>query len=59
MENPYGLDTTHESIAIAHLAPDKEGSTKIIKLENFYDSKVFLDVGQALMTAMATAQTAK
>jgi len=58
MENSYGLDTTHESIAIIHLDADN-GRLKIKQLENFFDSKVFSDVGKSIMAAMAATQATK
>jgi len=59
MENSYGLDTTHESIAIIHLDADKDGRLKIKQLENFFDSKVFSDVQKSILAAMGTAQATK
>ena len=58
MKNTLGLDTTHETIAIAHIAPDKDGSLKIKQIENFFDTQVFLKFSQAVPTAMAAALAA-
>jgi hypothetical protein len=47
------MDTTHESIFIAHVVTDEDGSLKIKQLEEFRDSKVYLELSQAMAAAAA------
>jgi len=42
-----------ESILIGHIATDKDGSLKIKQIEEFTDSKAFLDFVQAVTAAKA------
>ena len=59
MKSSLGIDTTSESIFILHTVADDDGSLKIKKLENFQDSKTFLEIHKALMAAIAAAQANK
>ena len=53
MENPYGLNTKYEAMYIIHFVTDDDGSLKIIRSDEFADSKVYSDVHQALAVAKA------
>jgi len=53
------METIHESLFILHFAPEEDGSLKIKKLEDFRDSKVYLEQGQSLMAAIVAAQANK
>jgi len=47
-----GIDSTYEAITIAEIVTD-EGSLKIKKIEEFIDSKTFLDTTKAIEAAVA------
>lgn len=59
MKNSVKMETIHESLFILHFAPEEDGSLKIKKLEDFRDSKVYLEQGQSLMAAIVAAQANK
>ena len=44
----FGFDIHRESIFIAHIVTDDEGSLKIKQLEDFTDSKLYLEGIQAI-----------
>lgn len=44
---------TYEAIIIAHIVTDEDGSLKIKQIEEFVDSKSFLDSMQAFVAAKA------
>ena len=44
-------EMTRESICIAHIATDEDGSLKIIKIEEFTDSKTECEFYQAIAAA--------
>jgi len=46
-----GVDMTREAITIAHIVTDQDGSLKIKKIEDFIDSKSYLDGVQAFAAA--------
>jgi len=47
------MDLTRESITIAHIVTDEDGSLKINWVEDFTDSKAHLDFVQAAEAAKA------
>jgi len=55
MKNSLGAETTHETIYIAHIVTDEDGSLKIEKTEDFFDSKVFSEFYQSVGPAIAAA----
>ena len=59
MKSSLGIDTTHESIFIVHIVTDEDGNLKIKKLEDFRDSKVYLEIREAMTAAIAAAQANK
>ena len=46
-----GVDATLESIYISHIVTDEDGSLKIKQVEEFTDSKAFVEFIQALGAA--------
>ncbi|KAF9780786.1 hypothetical protein BJ322DRAFT_1081686 [Thelephora terrestris] len=48
-----GVDLNRESIFIVHIATDEDGSLKIKALEDFTDSKTYLDFVKAVAAAKA------
>ena len=42
------MDFTRESIIIAHIVTDEDGSLKFKQVEDFTDSKTYLDFFQAV-----------
>jgi hypothetical protein len=48
-----GVESTRESILIAHIVSDEDGSLKIKQFEEFTDSKAELDLVQAIAAAGA------
>ena len=59
MKSSLGVDTTSESIYIMHTVTDDDGSLKVKKLEEFQDSKGYLEIREAMMAAIAAAQANK
>ena len=59
MKNPLGIETTNESIYIAHTVADDDGNLKVKKLEEFRDSKVYPKIREAMTAAIAAAQANK
>jgi len=55
MKNSIGLKAAHESLLIAHIVTDEDGSLKIKKAEDFMDSKAYLEFAQAMGAAIAAA----
>ena len=53
MKNSLGLNLDRESIYIVHIVADDDGSLKIKKLEEFTDSKAYLDTMQAFVAIKA------
>ena len=51
MKGSLGIDTTNESIFIIHIVADEDGSLKINKVEDFRDSKVSLELRDAMIAA--------
>ena len=56
MKSSLGKDTTNESIFIVHTVADDDGSLKVKKLEEFRDSKVYLEIREAQTAAIAADQ---
>ena len=56
MKSSVGIDVTNESIFIIHIVADEDGSLKIKKVEDFRDSKVSLELRDAMTAAIAAAQ---
>lgn len=48
-----GVEMILESIFIGHIVTDEEGNLKIKQIEEFVDSKAFLDFVQAVTAAKA------
>ena len=46
-----GVEMIRESVIIGHIATDEDGSLKIKQIEEFTDSKAFLDFVQAVTAA--------
>jgi hypothetical protein len=59
MKNTIGVEKTHEIIYIAHIVTDVDGSLKIKKVEEFFDSKAYLEFMQSVGSAMAASQATK
>ena len=59
MKNRLGMDTVHESIFIVHIVTDDDGSLKIKQLEDFRDSKVYVELRKSMGEAIAAAQANK
>ena len=59
MKNKLGIDTAHESMFIVHIVKDDDGSLKIKQVEEFRDSKVYLEVSKSMREAIAAAQANK
>jgi hypothetical protein len=51
-----GVEVDRESIYINHIGTDEDGSLKILYLEEFTDSQIYLDLLKVAMEAKATAQ---
>ena len=48
VKTPTGVERIRESILIIHTVPDEDGSLKIKRAEEFVDSKLELDIAQAI-----------
>jgi len=59
MKNPIGLETKHESLFTVHIIADEDGSLKIKQIDEFRDSKAYLELSQSMGTAIAAAQAKK
>jgi hypothetical protein len=53
VKNTGGKERIIESLSIAHIATDEDGTLKIKKLEDFRDSKVYLEQKQLMGAAHA------
>jgi hypothetical protein len=53
MKTSIGVGSTNESLFIVHIATDADGSLKVKKIEDFFDTKVYLEFKQAMTAAMA------
>ena len=53
IKTSVGVDMTRESIFIVHTVTDDDGSLKIKQIEDFTDSKTYLDFVQAFAAAKA------
>jgi hypothetical protein len=47
------VKTDCESIFIIHIITDEDGSLKIKQIDEFNDSKVYLEIGEAMAAARA------
>ena len=56
VKTSIGVECTRESILIAYIVPDEDGSLKVKWAEEFTDSKAELDFVQALAVASAKKQ---
>ncbi len=59
MKNTAGLDTPHGSILIVYIVTNDDGSLKIKQIDDFCDSKVYLDLSKSMGEAIAAAQANK
>jgi len=59
VKNPIGLETKHESLFTVHIVTDEDGSLKIKHLDDFRDSKAYLELSQSMEAAIAAAQAKK
>jgi hypothetical protein len=53
MKNSIGVGSTHENLYIVHIVTDADGSLKVKKIEDFFDTKVYLEFKQGMAAAMA------
>jgi hypothetical protein len=51
VKTSIGVEMVHESIFIADIVTDEDGSLKVKRLEGFSDSKAELDFVQAMAAA--------
>ena len=51
-----GVEMSRESIFIGHVVTDEDGSLKLKQVEEFTDSKTYLDFTQAIAEATAKKQ---
>jgi hypothetical protein len=51
-----GVEMSRESIFIGHIVTDEDGSLKLKQVEEFTDSKTYLDFTQAIAAARAKEQ---
>ena len=59
MKNKLGMDTVLESLLIVHIVTDDDGTLKIKQVEDFRDSKVYLELRKSMGEAIAAAQANK
>jgi len=55
VKNSVGIDTAHESLFIVHIVIDDCGCLKIKQIDDFRDSKVYLELSQSMGVAIAAA----
>jgi len=55
VKNSVGIDTAHESLFIVHIVTDDGGCLKIKQIDDFRDSKVYLELSQSMGAAIAAA----
>ena len=53
------MDMVHESLFIVTIVTDDDGSLKIKQLEDFHDSKVYVELSKSMGEAIAAAQANK
>ena len=53
------MNTVHESLFIVTIVTDDDGSLKIKQVEDFRDSKVYLELSKSMGEAIAAAQANK
>jgi len=51
VKTSLGVDMIYEAISIMHIVTDEDGSLKIKKIEEFLDSKTYLEFMQAFAAA--------
>ena len=59
MKNPIGINMKGEGIFIVHIAADEDGSLKIKQVDDFHDSKVYLELIKSMGPVIAAAQASK
>jgi hypothetical protein len=59
MKNSIGMETTHENLYIVHIVTDIDGSLKITKVEDFFDSKVYIESKRSMEAAIVAANANK
>jgi len=59
MKNSIGAGTSHELISIVHIVTDDDGSLKIKKLEDFFDSKLYSEFTQSIGAAIVAGNANK
>lgn len=56
MKNQLGVKMTRESIFILDIVPGEDGALMIKQVDEFTDSKTYLDVAQAMSAAKQRAK---
>ena len=56
MKTTIGIEKNRDTILIVHFVTDEDGSLKLIKREDFMDSKAELDFAQAVAATGAAAK---
>lgn len=59
VKNTAGIETKHESLFTVHIVTDEDGSLKIKQLDDFRDSKAYLELTNTMGAAIAAAQANK
>ena len=54
MKNTLGKNVIAESMYTIHIVTDEDGSLKMKQVDEFNDSKVFVEMNQAIEAAIAT-----
>jgi hypothetical protein len=57
IKTSIGVDTDREMILIAHIVTDEDGSVKFKQIEEFTDSKAYLDFFKAIAEAKANRES--
>lgn len=53
------MDMTREMIVTSHIISDEDGSLKVKQLDEFADSKAYLDLSKAIAEAKANQQRSR
>jgi hypothetical protein len=56
VKTTIGIEKSRDTILIVHFVTDEDGSLKLIKREDFMDSKAELDFAQAVTATGAAAK---
>jgi hypothetical protein len=59
VKNSGGKEITIESLSIAHIVTDEDGSLKIKRVEEFFDSKTYLEFTQSMGATIGAAAANK